>query len=304
MKNLILLFFLSAFSLSSFSQTGTIPNSGMENWTNVFFVYDEPTGWSTSNQYKALSSANPVTVTKSTDKYSGSFAARIETKAFSTAPDPGFDTLGYMLSGTVDFNTGQMKGYPYAFRPEKLTYYMKYAPASGDVGAAFVQLTKWNPAVSARVTVAEGGKQFLQTSSYTYDEFSLNYYTNDTPDTALIVFLSSDFFNAFPKVGSVLFVDQMNFQGVVSATVGIEESAASTVKVYPNPSSTSVNFETSASAEKILAFSLLGKDHIELKVEGGKATLETTTLSSGTYIYKVCGKNGEAEHIGKFSVIK
>lgn len=303
MKALHILLLSLIIPVAGIAQTGAVPNSGMETWTNYFFIYDEPNGWTTSNQLKLLDFNNPVTVFKSTDKYSGTYAARIETKAFPTAPAEEFDTLGFMLSGTIDFNTGDFKGFPYSSRPAKLSYYMKYAPAAGDTGGVYTQLTKWDASLGTRILVASGGTQFTQAAgSYTLRETELIYLTSDVPDSALIIFASSDFLNTSPQAGSVLFIDQVNFTGTATS---IGERASSVgVKAFPNPCTTELSFEAPAEAVKIVAVSILGRETMVIPVTNGKAKLETSALPPGAYFYRVFDGNGAAIHTGKFSVIK
>lgn len=304
MRALPILLFALLVPVIGAAQTGTVPNSGMETWTNVFFTFDEPNGWTTSNQLKLLDFNNPVTVYKSTDKYAGSFAARIETKAFQTAPADEFDTLGFMLSGTIDFNRGDFKGFPYSSRPARLSYYMKYAPAIGDTGGVYTQLSKWDAATGSRIMVATGGTQFTQAvGAYTLRETELIYLTSDIPDTALIIFASSDFLNTSPQAGSVLFIDQINFMGTATS-IGEDRSTAAAVKAFPNPCTTELYFEAPAQAVKIVAVSILGKESVTIPVKNGNARLETSSLSSGTYFYRVFDKDGAALHTGKFTVVK
>lgn len=309
MKRKILLFVLltSGLNISSMAQTGVIPNGNLNTWTNVFFTYDEPNSWASSNQYKALDTSNPVTVYKTTDSHAGTYAARIETKAMSTAPAPDFDTLGFLLCGSLDFSTGAIKGFPYSSRPERLEYFYKYLPMTGDEGGVYVSLTKWDSNTGSSILIADGGASYTQSvNSYTQGRDTLTYYTNDVPDTASIIFVSSNFLFGSPKVGSVLFIDEVTFQGQapVVASLGDKDTERKQAVAYPNPASTEVNFEVDEKATRIVATHFGGSTQATIQLVEGKGKLETSTLAAGIYFYQVFNEDKKLPFAGKFVVVK
>ncbi|HET6243232.1 MAG: PCMD domain-containing protein [Bacteroidetes bacterium] len=307
-RKILLLAILSAgFYVKSTAQTGVIPNGGLNTWTNFFFTYDEPNGWATSNQYKALDISNPVTVFKTTDKFEGGFAAKIETKPMNTAPAEQFDTLGYLICGSVDFSTAEIKGFPYSERPDRLEFYYKYAPVSEDEGGVYVSLTKWDNTTGTRITVAEGGAAFTDNvSPYILNEAILGYNTDDVPDSASIIFLSSNFLFGTPQVGSVLFVDNVSFQGQATVT-GIKNAPIEQIQqpvAYPNPSSTEINFRASKNATRITTAHFGGSTQATIHLVNGQGKLDTSNLPAGIYFYQIFMEDEPTPFLGKFVVVR
>lgn len=298
---------LSAFALiglvfSLEGQTGTIPNSSLETWTSVLGIYEEPNGWSTSNQYKGLDFNNPVTVFKTTDAYSGTYAAKLETKGMVTAPDPGYDTLAFLIAGSVDFNTGALNGFPYAQRPERLEFYHKYIPVGADESSFYFELTKWDTATDSRVVVGSGGGYPIAVNTYTPNVAFVTYNTTDIPDSAFVIFLSSSLMVP-PQVGSQLFVDDVTFQGLAPTSVATNSNPVS-IKAFPNPATTTVTFSVPENTIRIVASHINGQTTKSINVVNGKAELDIREMAAGIYFYSIFTDAGKQPFVGKFVVTK
>lgn len=90
-------------------------------------------------------------------------------------------------------------------------------------------------------------------------------------------------------------------------TVGINEAlqANAEFSVFPNPSSSLINFNTTnVEASKVVAYDLTGKMIVTELVEFGKAKMNVLSLSNGLYLYTVIGKNNQVLTTGKFNVSK
>jgi hypothetical protein len=90
-------------------------------------------------------------------------------------------------------------------------------------------------------------------------------------------------------------------------TVGINEAqqANTEFSVFPNPSSSFVNFNTSnTEASKVIAYDLTGKMVVTELVEFGKAKMNVHSLTNGLYLFTVIGKNNQVLTTGKFNVSK
>jgi len=97
MKNLLLAMCLVFFTMHISAQT--LPNSDFELWDDEA-SYPSPESWNTPNKYTLL--ANVYVVEQSTDAYSGSYAARLETKIIDVLgtevlvpENEEYDTIGY-----------------------------------------------------------------------------------------------------------------------------------------------------------------------------------------------------------------
>ncbi len=77
------------------------------------------------------------------------------------------------------------------------------------------------------------------------------------------------------------------------------------LSVYPNPTSSFVNFSTvSKEATKVIAYDMTGKLVATEVLEMGKAKMNLINLSSGMYIYHVVDKNNLVLKSDKFNVSK
>src|SRR5215470_17308930 len=124
MKKLMILFLpLLLFAGATYSQL--IPNGDMEDWTPTA-TYDSLAHWTSTNLFFAPN----ISVVKTTDAHSGSFAAKMNgTTFFGIIPVPG----GIGTNAKVDILTFSISGgYPFTIRPNAFTGWFKYTPSNGD----------------------------------------------------------------------------------------------------------------------------------------------------------------------------
>ena len=207
--NLLVLSILISFNLKS--QDVHIPNSGFESWVTTS-LYNNPVGFYTSNNDAlALSYVN---ISKSTDKYQGAFAVKIETKG----------TIDNIVSGNIISgkpnpmlgNDPYLGGFPYANKPDSISGYFKYNLAANDSAIVFVIFKK--------------GAQYIKTN---YDKFKIygnqNTYKklkfkistlNVIPDSAIVGIMSSNPNGASNNVGNWIIADNISFvKGAVSTLI-------------------------------------------------------------------------------------
>lgn len=92
---------------------------------------------------------------------------------------------------------------------------------------------------------------------------------------------------------------------VLAFNTGISEveKAANSVKVFPNPASTVVNFTIDYNkAEKVLVYDIAGKLVETTSFEFNKAELNVSALKTGIYMYQIVDNNGTSIKAGKFNV--
>lgn len=166
-----------------------------EQWTTVTqgsVSYQIPAGnwWDCLNTLAIL--GGPVTVSKTTDAYSGNYAAMLETKKWGdqlTIP-------GILVSGRFDSSLpiGQnlVIGQPFNKRPGHFTGYYKYQPAGQDSMIILIALTRYNALAKQRDTIAQNSL-VVGNSSVNYQRFNLEltYQNPSLPDSIHIIFLSS-----------------------------------------------------------------------------------------------------------------
>lgn len=192
-------------------------NKGMEYWkktTQNNITYYEPSGpWATLNPLSKLN--GPITVSRTTDKHSGTYAVKLESKIW------GSDTAtqGLLIPGLLtigDFITVHpwvIQGKPFKSKPHSLEGYYKYVSVDKDSAIIYAKLSKYNFHLNKQDTIAEA-KFVIKNTVSDYHLFSskFDYYSNSIPDTLCIVFVSSGGGQNFEgKAGSTLFVDDIRF---------------------------------------------------------------------------------------------
>lgn len=299
MKKILL---VNLFSVFTFSAIAQIANGGFEEWTTKG-TYEEPNGWATLNIYSAFGA--PITASKSTDKQSGSYSLKLETKAFANPLTGMLDTLpGLAVTSKVIFLNEEPKGFPYTQRPTSLNGFFKYTPLKNDEGGMLVYLTKWNATTKKTDTIGGGGYAFKSAMvNFTPISLPLIYSASTAmPDSAIILLIASDP-DKKPIPGTVLFADDIVFM------VPNENETAYNVDrqivLYPNPAigeASIKNIPANVNAVEITDFT--GRLIDKVIVEAGTCNIVTSQYSSGMYFYNLLEAQGASVQKGKFSVLK
>lgn len=276
-------FFFICFLLIRLLVCGQIPENGFENWSpSATGNFEEPSGawWTTLNSLKNL--GGPVTVTKTSDAYSGNYAARLETKQWGT-----FLLSGLLVSGVfVNNSPFIIQGKPFQGRPTRFRGYYKYISVNSDSAAIFAMLTKFNSATGKRDTLADVRFAVLNsTSDYVLFDIPFHYYFSDIDSDSIdIVFSSSAGGNDFKgQVGSTLWVDEIMLEfpnGVNTFLLDVFS-----MSLYPNPVSEilSVDFKGEIDDNMIVINSMDGKVVKRICVEKNKFDIHVKDLLSGYY---------------------
>lgn len=185
----------------------TIPNAGFETWASPN-GYEDPQGWGTYNFMSLF--GNPLTATKTTDRHSGTYAIRMESKLVVNNPNPAIypDTIHTIYSGTVSLPP--VFGFPYTNRPDELQLFYKCTPVNNSTAGVLAYLLKWNSTFHRRDTIAKAASFIPSASTYTQLNVPLIYYSSLSPDTA-VIFMSPIAVNTPHQIGSVLFADDLQF---------------------------------------------------------------------------------------------
>lgn len=219
----ILLVIFTLLVTRTFSQE--IPDGDFETWTSITqgnANYEEPAGdwWGSLNNLRLL--GGPVTLTKTTEAYTGNYAVMLETIAWGNdLVIPGILTAGY-FDATAPITQNLIQGRAYTKRPVSFDGYYKYLPQTGDTCGIYANLTKYNETTGKTDTIAEASFAIDETISE-YSKFSITfeYRNEETPDTLNIVFTSSlSGQNLSGQVGSKLYIDNisMNFSNSIEKT--------------------------------------------------------------------------------------
>jgi|SRR6476661_329851 len=217
------------------AQAQTFANSDLENWA-MRNSTQAPVDWLTTDDVFSAVIGTPLpftlgTVSRTADRQSGSYAAKLETVSNPFLGDtlPGLLVLGNRFST----QGGLPGGMPFTARPASLQFYYKLtgANAANDSAQVVVALTR---NVNGSQTPIAGAQRLLLTPTSTYTLVTLPLvYTPATfsPDSVHIIITSGG--ADMPTPGTALYIDNLRFTGTSAARDAKLDAALS---VYPNPS--------------------------------------------------------------------
>lgn len=283
MKNVIIPFILVLVSVITYGQQ--IPNPEFNSWVS-HGSYEEPESWSTSNE--ALSILNESTVFKSSDAYSGSYSAMLETKfllGFTNVP--GLITLAEISIDLLSQTYSISGGLPLKENVAKLTGMYKYAGIDND--SATVLIYNFKRDENGDIDTIGFGTTYLHDAT-TWSPFTVNMVNQNShvPDTFNVVIISSgeEFHN-----GSVLKIDSL----AIETNTGIIylDNNKTIVNVFPNPAVNNVTFDAKSSGKNrtVNIYNLTGTLIDILNFNDAILTYSVIGLTSGTYMYSIIENN-------------
>ena len=287
MKTLLLITLMLS-SILGFTQ-----NQALINGTETFGIWDStsvgelPRYWDGFNKQIIVNGMHVGDVEcikkDSADPQDADYSVRlVSTSVLGGAAVPGMLTTGTL---DIDFNSqnGDITGgMPYAQKPTQLKGWYKYNPVGNDTA----KISVWFKQAGSEIG---GGdlKIFGQTNLWTEFTVDLYYQPGSMPDTANILFLSSNAYNGVP-IGSALEIDHIWFQG---GGVGTENATKrmDDIKVYPNPTNGMVNVACTGNPEEINInlYSVSGQLVMQTKMQGPSNRLNFGSLSPGTYYMEI-----------------
>jgi len=109
----------------------------------------------------------------------------------------------------------------------------------------------------------------------------------------ILIFISGFQFSSFAQVKSV--------------PLSLTTDVAKTVKFYPNPAVSFINFEFSKEYDNsysIVIFNFIGKKIEDFQITSQKMSISLTDFYRGVYIFQLRDKQGTIVESGKFQVVK
>ena len=256
-----------------------IPNPDFENWTN-----GDPDGWHTDNIPGSI-----VTISQTSVAQSGGSALKGEVVSFQGVSVAPF-LASINTNGHEDISVNQ--------RYASLKGYYKFAPVQDDSLELVVTM------YANGNTIGGGVLNFSPASSYTQFTANINYFTSETPDSALIV-ISIKNQAGSPAVhpGSVMYLDNISFSNVTAIdNAGTTPAVFKLNQNYPNPFNplTIINYSLPGNGfAKLVIYNILGqslKTLVNSRQASGSHSVNTglLNLASGIYIYRLSftGENG------------
>jgi len=270
------------FCINGLFGQSSIPNPGFENWSG-----NTPVSWSAATNIPGV--GEPVT--KSSDVYSGLFAARGEVLSIG-----GSSLVPVLYTGTLTNPT-----FPDSIRHQTFSGYYKFEGQDDDILSIQVAL--------GDNSTSEGAEGFAEISavaaSYTYVEINLDYgatpsnWQPDYGNVTITIKPSAGQQNTHP--GSYFFVDHFTFDGLPLGLNEIDNSQTpSRFKLeqnYPNPFNPATNIKFSVPEESFVTlkiYDLLGNETaviVNKRLRAGNYAVDWNAegLPSGVYIYTLQG---------------
>ncbi len=267
------------------AQIDSIRNGSFENWVDRSkngTTYSDPEFWYTLNSLKAFG-MEPTTWPSNNPK-SGTKAVYLETTSQAFGIIPGLLTCNNMLD-----NMGnpiiELNKIPFKSRPVAISFWSKANPALGDSSAFNFTLSKFKNNAEQTIGKASWTKGSTD-SSYQFIKVYFEYYSDENPDSASIIFSSS--INGFdPIIGSSLLIDDIKLEYINS---GIYEHEVRNIKLYPNPSTDQkFYFANEYQFESFSVYNLQGQIVEQQELSNNEINLEK--LNSGIYYITLINKN-------------
>lgn len=254
----------------------SVPGGDFENWTAKSL--DEPGDW-------ILGGGN---VSRTNDKYSGSYAAQLTSKDDGSGwVDPGSLTLGSM---------GPQMGMPYTKMVDTLIGYYKYNTPGSDVGFLVAYMTDANGNIIGQPTTM----QLNPAANYTYFELPL---ASSVAPARLAVSITSSDYSGNPVDGSTLYLDDLKLKNTPLA-IGDINRQANNFAVYPNPASNILFVKAPAAVTNDIQINIIdvtGKTVYNRTVNHatfGTFSVPVDTYTPGIYHYTIT--SGDVKTQGKF----
>jgi hypothetical protein len=280
-----------------------LPNGDMEGWHDVtlgtvtFTQIDGPM-FNTLNELAAVPppmGPGPITVDKTSDSHTGSWAAKLHSEIFPMIPSDIF-IPGMMGFTQLDMlNNGIKLGKPCpGCKPIKFYGWYKFEQVNGDSCAAILLASKWNTTLNKKDTIGYCRTDFrTPQSTWTYFEMPVTYTGSDTPDSLLILMVSSGGFNpinfqgAVGQVGNTMYVDDISIDYPLGVTQVLMPEIG--VKTYPNPAKDQMTVEITRSVPggMLDIYNMEGKLVSSQKLERTVTTINVSGLAPGQYHYKL-----------------
>ena len=209
---LLLLFtswFVRAQVVNPIPNGNFVPNGNFEKWDSI--VYQQPTFYGMSSNEESYYYVGMPNVTQVPSIANGSYAVQLKTVASVS------DTAGGILSNATLLNGPDPAtwkgGIPCSVMPTGMSGYYEYNVSDrSDSAVVAVQFKKSGSVLATYIYYLSG----LHTTSTNFN-FTFTPALSQTPDSVLLIFLSSDLVHSKNgKPGSTLILDNVSFTGVSS----------------------------------------------------------------------------------------
>ncbi len=284
-------FIVILFVTASLFGQQQIPNSSFENWTQSGSTLELDSWFSVNTLTPSYPNYGTL---RTTDAYDGTYALKLRSGQI-LIPGMFNDTTALLALGSFpSFEEGPKFGIPFTSKPISCSFYFKYTPGTYPAGIVdtalfYLKLNKNGHSMANAEWIYYGNA----VSEWTKVNLTLNYYSDETPDTIYVNFVSSlsgisQFSDShepdIPNViGNELLIDKLE----LNYNSGLDDnlSLLNKINVYPNPASDfiTINNETLNSDILFSVYDIMGRCISSEKL-GSNFTYNTKNLNSGVYI--------------------
>jgi hypothetical protein len=259
------------------------PNPGFENWTQVA-NYWNPNGWNNLNSNTAIIGVFTCTRATGADVHSGTYAIKLTTKSVFGITANGIASTATLITTPPYGVTG---GIPYTQRPDSITGWYKYTPASA-ADSGFVQFVLLG---SSNDTIGFVKFNTPNTAVGTYTRFSrpITYFSAATPSLSYWILSSSDGVN--PVVNSSIIVDDLalvfNTTGISNpehfSQVSVVNTWVDGVVMINNPTPSPIRVEIFNSSGQMVTHTM---------IDSGRNSVATSSLPEGIFMMRFSDSQG------------
>jgi hypothetical protein len=216
---------------------------------------------------------------------------QLQTAIFTNPNNGETDTIpGNAFTGTPGMGPGMpgTPGFAFTGRPDSLTGWYTFSPVGNDLNEVRVILSRWDTTTLQREEIANTVFSCNPSELYTRFSFPIQYGSSNIPDTASIEIRSSNSPMEAPVLGSILLVDDLEFESADQTGFSHIEISPS-FQIFPNPANDFVNF-SNRNNEKINIINAVGQtmESIQLNANSN-ISISTSSFPVGMYFINVDG---------------
>lgn len=260
------------------------PNPGFENWSQTG-NYFNPDGWNNLNSQTAILGVLTCSrVTAAADIHSGTYAMKLTTRSVFGITANGIASTATLIT-TPPY--GVSGGIPYTLRPDSITGWYKYNPASPS-DSGFFQFVLQG-ATGDTIGIVKLCTPNAAVSNYTRFSAPINYLSTATPTNSYWILSSSDGTN--PVVNSSLIVDDVGL--VFNPASALNDPAISDqFLLVQNPVTDFISLQDHQGYQcQVLDIS--GRVILENYLNSEEQQLDVQGLTKGAYVLNLRSYNGQ-----------
>jgi hypothetical protein len=183
----------------------SVPNGSFETWNSTSILY--PKNYPATSNTERWGGGIPENTQRSTDAFHGNYAIELTTIDFF-----GDTAFGYFVNAQPDGDPNQWHGgLPISETPTGIRGHYKSDIQVGDSAFMLAVFSKNGVNIGSYFFYIKGTQ-----STYAPFNFTFNPPLSQTPDSMIFGAVSSDAFNEFGLVGSMLLLDSISLTGVTT----------------------------------------------------------------------------------------